>query len=134
MKPTNGKASTIFIRDLSKKDNAALKLVREDFKTEFNTVAVMKSLYCYLEQKKTISDQEFQIETLLTKIDALNASLEQIKESIRSFFAFQTEKEARQEQLTGALAAIVREPKKLPAAKGKRPGKRSGLAAILKHG
>jgi len=132
MKPTNGKASTIFIRDLSKKDNAALKHAREDFKTEFNTVAVMKSLYSYLDQKRTISQQAHQIETLLGKIDELNGSLEQIKESIRSFFAFQDEKDARQEQLTQALATFVQEPKKVSGAKAKRLKGRSGLAALLK--
>lgn len=133
MKPTNGKASTIFIRGLSKKDNAALHQVREDFTTEFNTVAVMKSLYAYLDQKRTIAGQVKQIEALHGKISELNASLDKIKGSIASYFALQQEMETRHEQLSKALATFVQEPKKRSGAKPKRSAGRSGLAAILKR-
>lgn len=119
MKPTNGKASTIFIRALSKKDNIALKEIREDFRTEFNTVAVIKSAYSYLEQKKTIAGQRSEIESLQKKVEELTGSLDQIKDSIKEFFAYQVEKEKRQQELAGVLAAFIQEPKK-PQLKGPR--------------
>jgi len=138
MKPTNGKASTIFIRDLSKKDNTALKEVREDFRTEFNTVAVMKSVYTYLEQKKTIAEQRTEIDGLQRKVEELTGQIDQIKDSIKEYFAFQVEKENRQRDLSAVLAAFAQEPKKpqgkkAPGAKAKRSTGRSGLAAILKQ-
>lgn len=111
MTPTNGKASTIFIRNLSKKDNDALKLLRTDFSTEFNTVAVLQGIYAYLNQKKTIGNQKAEIEALHRNVQELTTSLEQIKDSIKDYFAYQIEKETRQEQLLKILRTFVQEPK-----------------------
>lgn len=111
MKPTHGKASTIMIRDLSKKDNVVLKELREDFSTEFNTVAVMKAAYNYLNQKKSLAEKATTIELLENKIEGLTETLNTLKAAVGEYFDFEVEKEKRQGELTSALQNMIKEPK-----------------------
>ncbi|MFZ1806372.1 MAG: hypothetical protein WAU36_04075 [Cyclobacteriaceae bacterium] len=112
MKPTNGKATTIMIRDLSKKDNVILKELKSDFGTEFNTVAVMKASYQYLEQKKIIATQSSKIDALCIQIENLNDALNSLKESVSEYFSFGIDTKKKEAELVSNLQSLIQQPKK----------------------
>ncbi len=131
MKPTNGKASTIMIRDLSKKDNLVLKELRQDFSTEFNTVAVMKAAYNYIEQKKLLADKTSAIAVLESKIETLTEQLSIWSEAVNEYFGFEVEKEKRQAELASTLHTLIKESKKKQPKSKVQTGKGRGLSMLI---
>lgn len=131
MKPTNGKASTIMIRDLSKKDNLVLKELRQDFSTEFNTVAVMKAAYNYIEQKKLLADKTSAIAVLESKIETLTEQLSIWSVAVNDYFEFEVEKEKRQAQLASTLHGLIKESKKKQPKAKVQTGKGRGLSMLI---
>lgn len=90
----NKAAKNIWIKKLSKKDRDMLALVRKELNTPFNNVAVLKAAYSYLEQKKSLDQNNVALEKAKQENLLLQDKYEELQKQIQEFFQDEREYEA----------------------------------------
>lgn len=108
MTPTKGKEKNIFIRDLTPKDRKMLLALREEFKTSYNTVGVMKAAYGYIDQKKKLSSLSVEKQNLLTAREREHQQLEDLKFMVNDFFEAERNAEFEKDKKIKALLSVVK--------------------------
>ncbi|MEM7298661.1 MAG: hypothetical protein AAF391_10400 [Bacteroidota bacterium] len=102
MPQQNQQIKTLFIKKLTKEDNEMLLKLREATRLDYNTAAVLKACYLYLELLEKHSALKDERETQEQTIARLTLELDVLKGQIRNFFDIEKEQKAQRQLLVKA--------------------------------
>lgn len=116
-----GNINSIFIRELDSPQNATLKRLREDLQEGTNTKAVWGAVEKYFPLKREIEKLNKEILGLENKLSRADQEVNELREYVREYFAFQDETEKRNDGYIKKLRTLV----------SKRPSARSRAIGLM---